>query len=607
MNINELLNLLENKYIEREEYVVKITGLGDKFIDQDIVINTTDLKIRNQKGELVPITVKAIYFLNCTFKSIKLSTKAELKYFDCENVILDDLLIEGQKLIRLSMRGAFNNFKLKNSNIEHTHIESINHINLIEFRDSDIKDIDIRAEDIKDLTFRSLKNCDKLSINTGGNLFSQRKIAIFEKITFFYCENINHISISTLLLPLHINTLYLDKFFNVGEFELKNLSLDYANINSRKVYDKLNVNFSDVKIVKKLEMKNIDFEKSVFKNLNLSKCLFNNSLISESLFYECKVDSIPDIPLMKFKKIAYVLILFIPILIAVISTEYTGLWKDKLIYVLTSMIPYIITFLVISFLLFFYKHVATLDEAREKHRKRPTSNLKIFLAFIGSTGKSLKNFFWKMDEKELHKIQEIESLNRQLKVAFETSKDNQNANEFIYSEMLMKIRQKNIWMNLLNVDFWNYLINGFGRRWRRALMNFVAVFIIAVVAFMNSVPFQFVITEKAPEFILEANQTVFEVMPKELDIGLISSIKINSDVNTTKGSHKSEDVTPIIANLLSLSSIYTLSKIDVFKVKANGWFEETSFWNFLKANVVSLVLLFFIGAFALAFKRRLDK
>ena len=209
MNINELLNLLENKYIEREEYVIKITGLGDKFIDQDIVINTTDLKIRNQKGALVPITVKAIYFLNCAFKSIKLSTKAELKYFDCENVILDDLLIEDQKLTRLSMRGAFNNFKLKNSNIEHTHIESINHINLIEFRDSDIKDIDIRAEDIKNLTFRSLKNCDKLIISTGGNLFSQRKIAIFEKITFFYCENINHISILTLLLPLHINTLYL--------------------------------------------------------------------------------------------------------------------------------------------------------------------------------------------------------------------------------------------------------------------------------------------------------------------------------------------------------------------------------------------------------------
>lgn len=608
MTINELLAQIDDENIERKAHVIRIIDLADTFKDEDIIINTASPTIKNPQGGPVSIDVKAIYFENCTFKSIELTTKIDIKYFDCVNVNANDLLIDNQSLTRFSIKGIFNNFKLKNSNIEDIHIESTNNSNiadLIEFRDCEVKNIEIRVEQIKHMNFHSLKNCDKLIINTGGRIMGPPTAGIFEKITFFYCSNIEHISISTLMLPLHINTLYLDKFFNVKEFELKNLSLDYANINSRKVYDNLTVNLSNVDIIQKFETMNIDFGQSVFKNINLSKCMFNNSLISKSLFHECKVDKIPDMPLIKLKKISYLLILFIPILIAVISTEYTGLWKDKIIYALTSMPPYIFTFIVISFLLFFYKHVATLDEAREKHKGFSNNHVKAINEFLESTYKSLKNFFWKVDDKELRKLQEVESVNRQLKVAFEKSKDNQNANEFVYSEMLMKIRQKNIWSNIVSVDLWNYLINGFGRRWRRALMNFVIVFVIAVIAFVNSVPFQFVVKEKAPEFILEANQIVFEVIPKDLDIGFISSIKIN-DVNTTQESNNT-DGTAIVSNLLSLSSIYTLSKIDIFKVKTNGWFEETSSWNFLKANVIGLVLLFLLGAFALAFKRRLDK
>ena len=475
MTINELLAQIDDENIERKAQVIRIIDLVDKFKDEDIIINTASPTIKNPQGGSVSIDVKAIYFENCTFKSIDLTTKIDIKYFDCVNVNANDLLIDNQSLTRFSIKGIFNNFKLKNSNIEDTHIESTNHSNLtdlVEFRDCEVKNIEIRVEQIKHMNFHSLKNCDKLIINTGGRIMGPPTAGIFEKITFFYCSNIGHISISTLMLPLHINTLYLDKFFNVKEFELKNLSLDYANINSRKVYDNLNVNLSDVDIIQKFETRNIDFGQSVFKNINLSKCMFNNSLISKSLFHECKVDKIPDIPLMKFKKISYLLILFIPILIAIISTEYTGLWKDKIIYTLTSMPPYIFTFIVISFLLFFYKHVATLDEAREKHKGFSNNRFKAITEFLQSTYKSLKNFFWKVDKKELRKLQEIESVNRQLKVAFEKSKDNQNANEFVYSEMLMKIRQKNIWSNIVSVDLWNYLINGFGRRWRRALMNF---------------------------------------------------------------------------------------------------------------------------------------
>ena len=609
MTINELLAQIDDENIERETHLIRIVNLEDKFSSEDIVINTNTLQIRNKNVELVPVTVKAIYFANCTFKSIDLTTKIDIKYFDCENVNVNDLLIENQILARLSLNGIFNNFKLKKSNLEHTYIDSTNHShlpNLIEFKDSEVKNIEIRVEQIKHMSFTSLKNCDKLIINTGGRIMGSPTTGIFEKITFFYCSNIGHISISTLILPLHINTFYLDKFFNVKELELQNITLDYSNINSRKVYDNLNLNLSDVDIIQRFETRNIDFGQSVFKNINLSKCLFRNSLISKSLFYECKVDKIPDIPLVKFKKIAFAFIFFIPVLIAIININFTGSWKENLTDSLTSTLPYVFVFLLISFLLFFYKHVATLDEDREKHKGFSDNHLKAINEFLQSTYKSLKSFFWKVDEHELRKLQGIESVNRQLKVAFDKSKDSQNANEFVYSEMLMKIRQKNIWSNLLSVDLWNYLINGFGRRWRRALMNFVVIFVIAIFAFMDSAPFQFVVKEKAPAFILDANQTVFSVIPKDLDVGLISAIKIN-DANKTQESNNTLDAQPIINNLFNLSAIYTLSKIDIFKVKTNGWFEETSPWNFLKANVIGLVLLFLLGAFALAFKRRLDK
>ncbi len=606
MNLNELLDQIDDVNIERESSTIKIINLKNKFYNQDIVINTNRLGLKNPQGGPISVNVKDIYFANCTFKSMTISTHIGLENLHChDDVIIDDISIANLKLNSLKISGTFTAIKLENSQIDGLSLRSKNKIQLIDIKKSKIERIEIRIIDIKTMRFHKLVDCKQLVI-LGDVVTSQNTSAVIEYFSMKFCSNIEHIYVSKLFTPFHIKNFHISDFNNVNELELNSITIDSATILSRTSYNNLKVSFSNIQINKYISMNNIDFGKSVFKNLNLSKCLFNNSLISKSLFYECKVDKIPDIPLMKFKKIAFVFIFFIPVLIAIISINFTGLWKENLIFALTSMLPYIFAFLIISFLLFFYKHVATLDEGREKYKKHSTSKLKTILMFLKSAGKSLKNFFWKMDEQELYKLQEIESLNRQLKVAFEASKDSQNANEFIYSEMLMKIRQKNIWMNLISVDFWNYLINGFGRRWRRALMNFVIVFVIAVIAFMNSVPFQFVVKDKAPEFILEANQTVFEAIPKDLGIGLISSIEINNDVNTTQESNNTDGIV-IISNLLDLSSIYTLSKIDIFKVKTNGWFEETSSWNFLKANVIGLVLLFLLGAFALAFKRRLDK
>jgi len=245
-----------------------------------------------------------------------------------------------------------------------------------------------------------------------------------------------------------------------------------------------------------------------------------------------------------------------------------------------------------------YKHSATLDEEREDYSKTSWQDLLKILR------KSIKSFFWKIDDFNLQKLKEIESLNRQLKVAFEASKDTQHAHEFLYSEMLMKIRQKNIWANLINVDFWNYQVNGFGRRWRRALMNLFIVYFVAVFIFLFSSPFQFKVANQAPSFVREANQTVFHGITKEtFEKGII--IQTSPESNTTE--IKSENGMPVVTNLLGLTSVYTLSKLDIFKIKTAGWFEETSFWNFFKANLIGLILLFLLGSFILAFKRRLEK
>ncbi len=607
MNINELLAQIDDANIKREPNLIKIVNLKDMFSNEDIVINTHSFQLKNPQGGSISISAKAIRFENCTFKSIDLSTKTNIETFHChDDVIIEKLSIANQNLKKLWVSGTFKIIKLEKSEINILSLRSKNKIDLIDVKESKIERIEIRIIDIKTIRFYRLLDCKQLIVL--GDVFSGKNVfSYIEHFSMHFCSNIDRVYISILHTPLHIKILNIMEFNNNKEFEFNNISVDSVRIESRTSYNDLKVVFSNIKINNFLSMHNIDFGKSVFKNLNLSKCAFNNSLISESLFYECRVDKIPDIPLIKFKKIAFVFIFFIPVLIAIININFIGLWRENLIFALTSMLPYIFVFLVISLLLLFYKHVATLDEAREKYKKHSTSKLKTILMFLKSTGKSLKNFLWKMDEQELHKLQEIESLNRQLKVAFEASKDTQYANEFVYSEMLMKIRQKNIWMNLLSVDFWNYLINGFGRRWRRALMNFIVIFVIAIFAFMDSVPFQFVIKDKAPAFILEVNQTVFEVIPKDIGIGLISSITINNDVNTTQETNNDVNGTKIITNLFNLSAIYTLSKIDIFKVKTNGWFEETSSWNFLKANVVGLVLLFFLGAFALAFKRRLDK
>ncbi len=301
MNINELLSQIDNKNIEHQGYSITIFDLEEKFKDQDIIIQTNDLSIMNEQGASVRIVAKAIYFKNCTFKNIELCVPISIENFNCQDVNADNILIENQKLPQVWISGTFNSLKLQKSNIKYIRIESKNQTNLIDFKKSEVKNIEIRISNIKTIRFHALTNCDNLivlaNVKTGKNINS-----IIEYFSMDFCRNINNIYVSVLSTPLHINNFNINECRNIEELELDRISIDFANLHSRKIYNDLKVSFSNIRINKYLSMNNIDLGQSVFKNINLSKCLFNNSLISKSLFYECSIEYVPDIPLKKSNK-----------------------------------------------------------------------------------------------------------------------------------------------------------------------------------------------------------------------------------------------------------------------------------------------------------------
>jgi len=201
----------------------------------------------------------------------------------------------------------------------------------------------------------------------------------------------------------------------------------------------------------------------------------------------------------------------------------------------------------------------------------------------------LPSFIKDISVQEKKKLEEIESVYRQLKVSYEREHNKQRANDFLYSESIMKLRQKTLFKNIASVDFYNYLINGFGRRWRRAFITFFASVFLSLVTFTFIID-SYKVTEKAPIFLKQAQENV--LLENKID---------------KKGVTKPEDITAFFSGLLTISGTYTIAKIDIFRIKTRGWFEEKSFLALLVNNFIGLILVFLFASFILAFKRRLDK
>lgn len=99
-----------------------------------------------------------------------------------------------------------------------------------------------------------------------------------------------------------------------------------------------------------------------------------------------------------------------------------------------------------------------------------------------------------------------------------------------------------------------------------------------------------VIENKAPSFLQKAKEKIF-----------IKDTVEDNNISAPK------DGLVLFENLLTISGTYTISKIDIFRIKTNGWFEEKSFLALFINNFIGVLLIFLFGSFILAFKRRLDK
>ena len=177
MTINELLAQIDDENIERESSTIKIINLENKFHNQDIIINTNRLELKNPQGGSISINTEDIHFVNCTFKSLTISANIGLESLHCQDdVIIDDISIKNLKLKRLWISGTFKTIKLEKAQIDVLNLRSKNKIELIDIKKSKIERIEIRIIDIKIMRFHELLDCKQLvvlgDLVTGKNEFS---------------------------------------------------------------------------------------------------------------------------------------------------------------------------------------------------------------------------------------------------------------------------------------------------------------------------------------------------------------------------------------------------------------------------------------------------
>lgn len=586
MTLDELINKIDtDKFELHSSTMITIKHLDNTYKHEDIFIDSCDIRIDG-----ITHSISKVSLWKCEFNKINIKENLDIQYLS-----IIDSNISSVKIDNVLKKLAITESKMKNISIKNADMEYLSffntEINKIEISGS-IKEIDFQSiYNVHKIIFFSLSNCEKFNIEFSESVI-EKFILLMPSI-----KGMCYISADDKS-RMEEFTIYNLK--NIETMELKNLNIKMGQVISEKLFYRLPISMTNIKIEERFLIENIDLNSSIFKNINISKCIYNTCLVSEAKFYECSLDKIPDFPLRKVKK--FIVINIASIISALVLTVIiiNGFVNENLYAPVMNIVYILIVVFMFVNTLLFYKHSATLNEDREEKGKIS------WIHFIRILWKSTLTFFWKMDASKLQKLKEIETVNRQLKVAFAASKDIQNTHEFLYSEMLMKIRQKNIWNNLLSIDFWNYIINGFGRRWRRAFMNFVIMFFIAIFIFLDSSPFQFKVVERAPSFIQESNTTAFSEIPKEvLNQGLFANVDFNAKNKSEKKEEK--DGLPILLSILELTSVYTFSKVDIMKIKTSGWFEETSTWNFFKGNTVGLILLFLFGSFVLAFKRRLEK
>ena len=576
-NINDVITILDKKHYEfkhalssmiKSKDLFFLKNVTEQFLGKNIKITSTTFSYINSKGLLTGNKKNNLLIENCHFD--RLDIEADFSHIFIYNSTIKHLVIKNVKMDNLLLKGKVDNLNIENSNFIDISIESSIDSKSFVFDNLSTKKLSISVKTIDYLQVNAINNCELISISNQ----SHENETIIKKFKSTWLDGVKLFKISSFRnIPITIHDFEIDRFQDIETLIINNTTLGTCILKGNKSYENIIFNISHLNILKLLKISDCDMKNSTFRDINLSKCFFDNSLIADTKFYECDFEEISDIPLTKFKKLVnwFTVIFYISsLLIITYFSAYinTYFWTS---FVTTVMIGLI--FLSGSSSIFVNaKHSRTFDEID----KLKGDNF-------------LPSFIKGISIQEKKKLEEIESVYRQLKVSFEREHNKQRANDFLYSESIMKLRQKTLFKNIISVDFYNYLVNGFGRRWRRAFINFFASLLLALVTFIF-IADSYTVTDKAPDFLQEAQLEVFS-----------KNVVDENNVTIPK------DGLIFVDNLLTMSGTYTISKIDIFRIKTRGWFEEKNFLSLLTNNFIGLILVFLFASFILAFKRRLDK
>ncbi|MFA5428649.1 MAG: hypothetical protein WC279_10645 [Sulfurimonas sp.] len=578
IDINEIIVTLDSKHYELKHplsSMIKsidiffLKNVTNEFIGKNIKINSSSFEIKNKEDVIISVEKENLIIGNCNFD--RLDIKANFKNIFIYESQIKHLFIDNIEMESFRFEGEIDNLNISNGKFKEISIKSKSDAKSFMLNNLSVETLSLSVKIIDEIQLTAIKNCNELYINNE----SHEDATVINKLKCVWIDDVKLFEISPFKnIPITIKELELDRFHNIKTFIFNNITLETCILNGAKSYEEVILNFSHLNIVKSLKINDCNMKNSTFRNINLSKCYFDNSLIIDTKFYECDAEEISDVPLIRFKKFinwSTVILYIFSLFIFIYFRDYIN--EDFWIGFTTIIISTLILLSLASSIFVTAKHFRTLDE---------TEKLKEENFF--------PNFIKGINPDEKKKLEEIESVYRQLKVSFEKDQNKQKANEFLYSENIIKLRQKTLFKNLVSVDLYNYLINGFGRRWRRALLNFSVLLLLTFVTFTFMADTYEVIENKAPSFLQKAKEKIF-----------IKDTVEDNNISAPK------DSLVFFENLLTISGTYTISKIDIFRIKTNGWFEEKSFLALFINNFIGVLLIFLFGSFILAFKRRLDK
>lgn len=319
--------------------------------------------------------------------------------------------------------------------------------------------------------------------------------------------NISKTKVRKILIQKYqSDSIYLDAK-KINNITIREVITNNFVIESSLLSDN-NISIKDASRIRYMRVEDCNLDNTEIYNLNLSKVYFTKSNISGINLINFKSDRVPD-------SLQSILFIFFPIIILSII-------NNSFIFMLFS---FVIFYLLSSHKKVYLEKSTSHEESADIYRK------------YKSIFKSQENIYW--------------------------------YNEMLYAEQLHSLKRKKWYLNFIDLKFYNYIINGFGRRWRRALL-WVFSFIIITTSFIHK-NVNYILQNNSPDFV----EKLF------LSKGEVDGIKIDL--------------------------IYSLSKLDILKIQSSKWFISTDFTSYVISSISSVILLFLVGAFILAFKRRLDK